>query len=264
MHRPVIQRIRKIVGAAAVFAAALVITFALAGCGSSVDDALVKETGVHGNQLEKVYNLYNQNVLQKVSSRDLKGINAALKAGNLKQATPGDVRRAENEIHSRIQRLDKFVSDLKAANRKLKNTPEPNFSSGLDKNFANDEFAKAYSDVTKNVERYTTSDLAAVTVAFSSLEKYLNFLSRWEVFLTKNDTSGLVAAGNASDAAVAKMNQTSARLDRRGTLNSKIKPLVDRMASAASNSSQLTTLIDEMRKQYPKSFLAVHVIEKKK
>ncbi|HEX7436016.1 MAG TPA: hypothetical protein VF308_04865, partial [Caldimonas sp.] len=129
MRRPVIQRIRKIIGAAAVFAAALVITFVLAGCGgNSIDDTLVKETGAHGVQLEKVYNLYNQDVLKKVSSRDLKGINAALKAGDLKQATPGEVRRAQDEINSRIKRLDKFVAALKAANRKLKSTPEPNFS----------------------------------------------------------------------------------------------------------------------------------------
>ncbi|MBK5230287.1 MAG: hypothetical protein JJE27_03845, partial [Thermoleophilia bacterium] len=194
MHRQVTHRVRKILGATTVFAVAVAITFALAGCGGSINAALVTEAGTHGNQLEQVYNLYNKNVLKKVSSRDLKDINAALKAGDLKQATPGAVRRAQAEIQSRIKRLDKFVSDLKAANRKLKNTPKPNFSGGLDKNFANDEFAKTYASITKNVERYTTSDLAAVGVAFNSLEKYLSFLERWEVFLTKNDTSGLVAA----------------------------------------------------------------------
>lgn len=255
---------RKLIGAVAGLAAAVALTFGLSGCGDSIDPTLLKEAGIHGEALEKVYVLYNKDVLRKVSSRDLKDINAALKAGDLKKATPGDVRRAQDEIQSRIKTLERFVSQIKSANRKLKNTPEPNFSGGLDKDFAHDEFAKAYADTTSAVERYTTADLAVVNRAFSSLEKYLDFLEQWEEFLDDGDTGNLVSTGEASDKALARLKKASDRIDRRGSLNSKIGPLVDRMASAATNSSQLTELVAELKKQYPKSFLAIHVVEKKK
>ncbi len=264
MERNIDQSIRRrALGALTGIAAALALALAISGCGDSVNATLVKEAGVHGEALEKVYVLYNKDVLKKVSSRDLKDINAALKAGDLKQATPGDVRRAQSEIQSRIRTLERFVSQIKTANRKLKNTPEPNFSGGLEKNFAHDEFAKAYSDTTSAVERYTTSDLGVVNLAFSSLEKYLDFLEQWEEFLTDSDTDDLVSSGKASDKALARLKKASDRVDRRGSLSGKISPLVDRMASAATNSSQLKELVSQLKKDYPKSFLAVHVVEKK-
>lgn len=243
--------------------AALAAALTLAGCGGSVPDELIQEAGTHSNQLEKVYNLYNKNVLSKTSARDLKDINAALKAGDLKQATAGDVRRGQAAIQSRIDQLQKYVTQLKVANRKLKNTPVPSFAAGLDDNFTNKEFDTAYRDTTTSVERYTTADLAGSKLAFSSLERYLDFLEQWEEFVTDNDIAGLLSSGKASDKAYARFSKLSARLHRREKLSHKISPLVDRMASAAGASSQLTTLIDELKKQYPKSFLAVHIVEKK-
>lgn len=235
---------------------------ALAGCATTVDATLIKEAGVHGDRLEIVYDLYNEDVMKDVSKRDLKGVNEALKAGDLKKATPGDVRRAQSEIRSRIKRLEKFVREIKRANAKLKDTARPNFTDRLEDDFANGEFAKAYTETTKTVERYVDRDLDSIDIVFDSLEKYLDFLEQWEEFLNDGDTSGLVAAGEASDKAVARLNRMTKRIDDRGALSKKIKPLVDRMASAASDSSQLNTLVDELKKDYPKSFLSVHMVEK--
>ncbi|MBJ7346933.1 MAG: hypothetical protein JHC87_00010 [Thermoleophilaceae bacterium] len=236
---------------------------ALSGCGGSVDDQLVKQTGVHGDQLEIVYALYNDDSITKFSSRKMKDVDAALSAGDLKKATAGDLRRAQDEIQSRIDKLEAAVAKIKKENKKLKATPLPSFSSGLEDSFANKEFAQAYEDVTKNVERYTTTDLAATGLVFNSLEKYLDFLEQWEEFISDDDTSGLVAAGQASDKALAKLNKTGKKMDRREDLSKVVSPLVQKMAAAASDSAQLTTLLDDVRKDYPKNFLSVHVVEKK-
>lgn len=239
------------------------ISIVAAGCGSSLDSAFVKQTGVHSTQLETVYTLYSKDVLSKVSNRDLKDINAALAASDLKKATPGDLRRAQAEITSRIKTLEKFSRRLKAENTKLKKTEMPAFATGLDANVNSKQFADAYKDSTTLVERYTTADLATVKVVFSSLEKYLDFLEQWEQYLTDNDTTDLVESGKASDTALAKVNKVRTRLKARASLSSKLNPLVDQMALAASNESQIADLIREMKKQYPDSFLSKHVVEKK-
>ncbi|MGB0890560.1 MAG: hypothetical protein ACPGWS_09780, partial [Solirubrobacterales bacterium] len=116
---------------AAAMAIAALAVFA-AGCGGSVDEALVEEAGVHGDALELVYALYNKDVLEKSSTRDLKDINKALEANDLSQATKGDVRRAQTEIQSRIDELDDYRNELTRANTKLKKTPMPDFAGGLD------------------------------------------------------------------------------------------------------------------------------------
>ena len=46
----------------------------------AVDQQLVDTAGVHGNALEQTFVLYNKNVLKSASARDLKDVNAALKA----------------------------------------------------------------------------------------------------------------------------------------------------------------------------------------
>lgn len=235
---------------------------ALSGCGASVDDKLVTQTGVHGDQLEIVYALYNDESIAKFSSRKLKDVDAALAAGDLKKATAGDLRRAQDEIQSRIDKLEAAVAKIRKENKKLKAIPLPSFSSGLDDSFANKEFAQAYQDVTKNVERYTTTDIAAVGLVFNSLEKYLDFLEQWEEFIADDDTSGLVAAGESSDKALAKLNKTGKKMDRREDLPKVVSPLVKTMAAAASDSAQLTTLLDDVREEYPKNFLSIHVVEK--
>lgn len=243
--------------------AMLAIAVALAGCGSSLDASFIEQTGVHGNQLEKVYALYGQDVLDKVSNRDLKDINAALAANDLKKATPGDLRRAQSEISSRIKTLTTYQRKLQSENRKLKNTPMPDFAAGLEDDFTNQQFADAYEQTTKYIERYVTSDLGTVKIVFSSLEKYLDFLEQWEEYLNDDDISGLVSSGEASDKALARVNTASRRLKARGTLTSKLDPLVDEMAAAASDSDQVADLIREMHDNYPESFLAKHVVEKK-
>lgn len=241
---------------------AAIAAIALAGCGASLPEGFVEQTGVHGDALEKVYALYTSDALSKASTRDLKDINAAIAASDLKKATPGDLRRAESEIQSRIDDLDKFVRKIRAANKELKATPIPDFAGALEDDAANATFANAYNDTTKAVERYTTADIAATPVALSSLERYLDFLEQWEEFLIDDDTDGLVSAGEKSDAAYAKLRRKSKALDARTDLNQTITPLVDKMASAASDSGQLTELVDQVKKQYPKSFLAKHLVEK--
>ncbi len=246
---------------AATFTIAVLAVFAT-GCSGSVDEALVEEAGVHGDALELVYALYNKDVLEKSSTRDLKDINKALEANDLSKATMGDVRRAQTEIQSRIDELDDYRKELTRANTKLKRTPMPDFAGGLDDDASNDQFTEDYEQTTKTVERYTTAGLAAVKFGFSALEKYLDFLEQWEEFLDDDDTGGLVASGESSDKALEALKKKAAAVDRGGTLSTKIDPLVGSMAEAATDSPQLQTLVEDLKEQYPKSFLAVHLIEK--
>jgi hypothetical protein len=235
---------------------------ALAGCGASAPAALVTQSGQHGDALEAVYVLYTSDPLSKASTRDLKDINAAIAAKDLKQATPGDVRRAQREIRSRIDDLDVFIAKVRKANRKLKTTKLPDFAGGLEDDPANDNFAKAYADISGSIQRYTTADLAAAPIAITALERYLAFLEQWEEFLIDDDTDGLVEAGEKSDAAYAKLARKGRQIKRREDLNKKIGPLVEQMAGSASDSSQLTDLVEQVKKQYPDSFLAKHLVEK--
>lgn len=232
----------------------------VSGCGASVDEELVKQSGAHGDALETVYVLYNKDVLEKTSSRDLKDINSALEANDLSKASEGDVRRAQGEITSRIDELAKYSKDLTTANRALKKTPLPKFSEYLDDDANNNQFADDYEQTTTTVERYTTAGLGAVKYGLSALEKYLDFLEQWEEFLQNDDTTGLVSAGEASDKALATLTKKAAAVDRGGTLTAKIDPLVGSMAESATDSSQLTALVEDLKEQYPKSFLAVHLV----
>ncbi len=247
----------------AAIALALITTALVAvGCGASAPDALIAQSGQHGDALEAVYALYTSDPLSKASTSDLKDINAAIAAKDLRQATPGDVRRAQAEIRSRIDDLDEFIAKVRKANRKLKSTKEPNFAGLLEDDSANARFAKAYADIAGSIERYTTADLAAAPIAVTALERYLDFLEQWEEFLIDDDTSGLVTAGEKSDAAYAKLARKGRQIKRRADLNKKIGPLVDEMAKAASDSSQLTDLVEQVKRQYPDSFLAKHLVEK--
>lgn len=235
---------------------------ALSGCGGSVDESLVKSAGEHGNALEEVYVLYNKDVLSKTSSRDLKAINSALAANDLKKASTSDVRKAQKEIDSRIDELSKYERDLEAAYEKLKDTPLPDFAGGLDASEANEDFTKDYTQTTETIQSYTKRGLSAIGVGEDALGEYLDFLEQWEEFLVSDDTGGLVAAGEDSDAALERVNKAVARVDRGGTLNTKIDPLVQSMAESATDSSQLNSLVEDLKDQYPKSFLAVHLVEK--
>lgn len=235
----------------------------LSGCGASVDAGLLKTAGVHGDRLEKVYVLYSEDVLADVSGRDLRDVDAALEAGDLKKATAGDLRRGQAELRSRVKRLETFERELRQAASTLRTTPKPDFAGGLDDDFEQQEFAKAYTATTNAIQRSTTRDLAALPVVYGSLEAYLDFLEQWEQYVTNGDTAGLVSTGESSDKARSKLNATVKRMQRQTDLGDTIDPLVDRMASAASNSAQLTTLIDELRADHPKSFLPVHLVEKK-
>lgn len=235
---------------------------ALSGCGGSVDESLVKSAGEHGNALEEVYVLYNKDVLSKTSSRDLKAINSALAANDLKKASTSDVRKAQKEIDSRIDELSEYDDDLTAAYEKLKDTPMPDFAGGLDDDAANDDFTKDYEQTTETIETYTKRGISAIGVGEDALGEYLDFLQQWEEFLVSDDTGGLVAAGEDSDAALARVNKAVARVDRGGTLNTKIDPLVQSMAESATDSSQLNSLVEDLKDQYPKSFLAVHLVER--
>lgn len=238
----------------------VVLALVASGCGGSVDEELVKQSGEHGDALETVYVLYNKDVLEKTSTRDLKDINAALAANDLTKASEGDVRRAQGEIDSRIDELAKYSKDLTTANRALKKTPLPKFSDHLDDDTNNNQFAEDYEQTTATVERYTTAGLGAVKYGLSALKKYLDFLEQWEQFLKSKDTSGLVAAGEASDKALATLTKRAAAVDRGGTLTAKIDPLVGSMAEAATASTQLTALVEDLKEQYPKSFLSVHLV----
>lgn len=239
----------------------LVVAAVFVGCGSSVDQTFVNQAGMHGNALEAVVALYNQNVLEKTSNRDLDAINEALEENDLSAASVGDVTSAQKEIQSRLRELTRYQSRLAKANRKLKTTPVPDFDAGLDASAANEQFAKDYQQTTDTIERYANRGLGAVKLGVSALKKYLTFLERWERFLRSDDTGGLVAAGEASDKALSRLNKAATSVDRGGTLPDKLQPLVDSMARSANQSDQLESLVSDLKDQYPKSFLAVHLVE---
>lgn len=236
---------------------------ALSGCGSSVDQTLVDQAGAHGNALETVYALYNQDVLKSASSRDLKDVNAALKAKDPKKATEGDLRRAQEEIDSRIETLDKYKAKLSAANKKLRKTPAPDFAASLDKSSDSEKFAADYKQTTKITENTGTAAVGALSYATSAFEKYLDFLEAWEGYLGDGETARFVSTASASDKAYAKLQRQIKIVEAKGTLTKRLDPLVGEMADAASSDSQIADLISELRDQYPKSFLPVHIVEKK-
>lgn len=239
-----------------VFAALLI------GCGNSVDPALVNSAGQHGNALEAVIVQLQSNALDNASSRDLKDINRAINAGDLRKATPGDVRRGQSEIRSRIDKLDSMRSKMLAATGKLRRTPIPNFKAYLEQNQNTESFVSAYTKATKAVTRSSGVVLVATRVAMTSLERYLDFLEEWEELLASDDTDNLVASAKASDKALATLNRRKSTLKIAGDPTIELKILVNQMASAVSNDAQLKSLIDALKKDYPKSFLSVHIIEK--
>ncbi|MBJ7355347.1 MAG: hypothetical protein JHC98_11035 [Thermoleophilaceae bacterium] len=234
----------------------------LSGCGSSVDQGLVDQAGKHGDALETVYALYNQDVLKSASARDLKDVNAALKANDPKKATEGDLRRAQEEIDSRIETLDKYKAKLSAANKKLRTTPMPDFAASLDKSSDSEKFAADYKKTTEITQNTGTAAVGALRYATSAFEKYLDFLEAWEGYLGDGETSAFISTANASDKAYAKLKRQIAIVEAKGGLTKRLDPLVGDMAEVASNDSQIADLISKLREDYPKSFLPVHIVEK--
>lgn len=249
-------------GAAAALALS-VLAAALAGCGTSVDPALVESAGKHGNALQADYATLTKNVLKDASARDLKDVNAALKAGDPKKATAGDLRRAQSEIQHRINVLASYKRTLAAANSKLRSTPAPDFAGQLDKTDESEKFSADYEKVTQITERTGASAAVAVRYALTAMERYLDFLEQWEEYVTSNDTEDFVSSANASDKALASLKKKIAVVEKDGGLTKRLDPLVGDMADAASSDGQIADLISELRDQYPKSFLPVHIVEKK-
>lgn len=240
----------------------VVAALALSGCGSTVDEQLVKTAGVHGNALEKVYVIYSQDVLKSASSRDLKDVDAALQDKDPNKATEGDLRRAQGEIDSRIEKLDAYKDRLGAATRKLRTTPAPDFAASLDETSDSDEFAAAYKKTTSTTQRMGTAAVGTISVATSALEKYLDFLEAWEGYLDNGETGSFVSSANASDKAFNRLKRKINVIEAKGTLTEQLDPSVDVMVKAAGNDDQIAQLITELREQYPKSFLPVHIVEK--
>lgn len=235
---------------------------AIAGCGASVDQELVDSAGVHGNALEAVYATYNQDVLKSASTRDLKDVNAALKAKDPKKATAGDLRRAQDEIASRIDKLEAYRKKLAAATRKLSTTPAPDFAGSLDKSTDSEKFAADYKKSTQITQSTGTAAVKALRYGTSAFEKYLDFLEAWEGYLSTNETKNFVSTANASDKAYTRLQRQIKIVEAKGGLTKRLDPLVSGMVAAASNDSQIADLISKLREDYPKSFLPVHIVEK--
>lgn len=231
----------------------------LAGCGTSIDPALVTSAGEQGNILETNYALLSKDVLKNASTRDLKDVNAAIDSGDPDKATAGDLRRAEGEIRHRINVIESTRRSLAAANLKLRKADLPDFEKYLSNSDEVDQFSDDYAETSKIIQRTGTETVAVVSVALNALEKYLDFLEQWEEYATDKDTDGLQSSANASDAAVAKLSKRRSSVDE--NVDRTIKKLVDSMADAASEDSELNQLIDDLRDQYPKSFLPLHLVE---
>lgn len=232
------------------------------GCGASVDQKLVDSAGAHGNALEAVYALYNQDVLKAAPNRDLKDVNAALKAKDPDKATEGDLRRAEEEIDSRIDKLDAYKRKLSAANKKLRNTPAPDFAGSLDKSSDSEKFAADYKKTTEITENMGTAAVGALRYATSAFEKYLDFLEAWEGYLDSGETAKFVSTADASDKAYSRLQRQIKIVEAKGSLTKRLDPLVGNMADIASEDEQINSLISDLREQFPKSFLPVHIVEK--
>ncbi|MBJ7458326.1 MAG: hypothetical protein JHD02_03980 [Thermoleophilaceae bacterium] len=237
-------------------------SLAISGCGASVDQELVDSAGAHGNALEAVYVIYNQDVLKSASSRDLKDVNAALKAEDPKKATEGDLRRAQEEIDSRIDKLDAYKKKLSAANKKLRSTPAPDFAGSLDQSADSAKFAADYKKSTQITENMGTAAVGALSYATSAFEKYLDFLEAWEGYLDSGETATFVSTANASDKAYSRLQRQIKIVDAKGSLTKRLDPLVGSMADVASEDAQINSLISDLREQFPKSFLPVHIVEK--
>lgn len=248
--------------AAFLLIAALAFASALAGCGETVDPALVTSAGKHGDALEANYSLLTKKILEDASVRDLKDINAAIEAGDLKKATLGDLRRAQSEIRHRIKGVEDYRRDLLAAGTDLRRADAPDFKKYLGDDLAIATFSDSYGDATKTIRRGATAGIAATRLALSFLERYLDFLEQWEEYARNGDTAGLEAAARASDKALATLNRRKGSLTREGDVARKLKRNVDQMARAASEDSQLGELISQLKKDYPKSFLAKHMVAK--
>lgn len=245
-------------------AAALTLAFtalALAGCGSSADPALVQSAGKHGNLLETNYALLASEVLKNASTRDLKDVNAALKAGDPKKATPGDLRRAQGEIEHRINVIASYRKKLAAANVDLRRAALPDWSKYLDASDAVSSFSADYASSTKIIRQSGTATLSATTLALNALERYLDFLEQWEEYVTSDDSAGFESSAQASDKAVATLERRKAALARDAAVSGRLQTLAGEMADAASDDSQLNDLIDSLKNDYPKSYLAVHIVE---
>lgn len=248
---------RRVLAAIVVAACAAAVS---AGCGSSVDPALVKSAGEQGTILETNFALLSKDVLKNASTRDLKGVNAAIEAGDPDKATAGDLRRAQGEIRHRINVLSAARKPIVVANAKLRRTELPDFEKYLPASGDTTKFSDAYAGTTKIIQRTGTETVAVVSVALNALEKYLDFLEQWEEYATNKDTNGLESSASASDAAVAKLLKRRAGVEK--GVDQKVSRLVDQMAAAASSDSDINALIDDLKDQYPKSFLAVHIVEK--
>lgn len=246
---------RKLAATVAVACAATV----LAGCGASVDPALVKSAGEQGEILETNYALLSKDVLKNASTRDLKDVNAAIESGDPDKATAGDLRRAQGEIRHRINVLAAARKSVAVANAKLRKAADPDFEKYLSDSEEVAQFSDDYAETTKIVQRTGTETLAVVSVALNALEKYLDFLEQWEEYASDKDTAGFESSANASDAALAKLAKRRSGIEK--GVDQKVRSLVDSMADAASADSELNALIGDLKDQYPKSFLAVHIVE---
>lgn len=231
-----------------------------AGCGTSIDPALVKSAGEQGNILETNYALLSKDVLKNASTRDLKDVNSAIESGDPDKATAGDLRRAQGEINHRINVLAAARRPLAKANLALRKAELPDFEKYLSSSDDVSQFSDDYAETTKIVQRTGTETLAVVSVALTALERYLDFLEQWEEYATDKDTAGFQSSANASDAAVAKLLKRRSSVD--SGVDAKVRKLVDGMADAASNDGELNALVDDLKDQYPKSFLSVHIVEK--
>lgn len=244
--------------AATVFVA-LLFAAALSGCGTSVEPALVKSAGEHGDALEQNYAQLSAKVLKNTSTRDLKDINAAIKAGDLKKATPGDLRRAEDEVQRRIDAVAEARRKVLSANLELRRTPLPDFEKYLDDSSEVRDFSDDYGTTTTTIRSAGSTTLLGMSVALTSLERYLDFLEQWEQFVDDGDTDGLEATARESDKAAARLDRIKLKIDNLDVLDRRLERLIGRMAAAASEDSQLNKLIEELKKQYPKSYLAKHI-----
>lgn len=236
-----------------------VLALSASGCGDSVDPALVTQSGRQGEALESSYSLLTKDLFENASTRKLKRVDAALKAGDLKRASARDVRLAQSEIRRRIGLLGRFQQSLAASRRTLRRRELPEFERYLGNSAAVRSFSADYASTTKLVLGAGAAGVTASRVVLTYLERYLEFLEQWEQYLASDDTAGLVADANASDRALAEVNRRKAQLRRRGDISGPTDRLIAKMAQAASEQAGLAQLIGELKKSYPDSFLAVHM-----
>jgi hypothetical protein len=242
--------------AAALF---VLLTLAVAGCGSSVDPALVESAGKHGDVLQRNVTLLESNVLSDINLNHLDKLDMS---GDPKNASESKLKQVKAANQKNIDKVAKYRRQLAGANVKLRRTALPEFSKYLDSTTETKKFSADYAKTSQIIRRGGTLVIAASRIASNTFNELNDFLDEWILYKRGGSASEFKSAGEQSMDALNKMGGRIDKIKRQAEIAEELDKLVDSMADAASNDAQLSDLISTLRDDYPDSFLPKHIVEK--